>query len=150
MENQVAEEPEKEKTLVDIIQDLPNAPDQITIDSWKTKYKNIFFSGFSEEECFIFRALNRTEFRELQIASQLAATKEDPKTPAELELRIRESVIGTFNQEDEVVTKCVLWPQLTVDELGSKAGTVTTLFEQIMANSHFLSPQQAQLLVVKL
>lgn len=141
---------EPEKTLLEVIQDLPNAPDQVTIDNWKAKYRDIFFSGFSEEECFIFRALNRKEFRDLQIISQLTAAKEDPKTPAELELRIKESVTSTFNQEDEVVVKCVLWPQLTIDELGSKAGTVTTLFEQIMANSHFLSPQQAQALVVKL
>lgn len=140
----------KEPSLLDVIKDFPNAPNQAVIDEWKTRYIDIYFSGFSEKECYIWRALNRGEFRQMQINAQILASKAEPQNQAELEARIKENINTTFAQEEEIVSKCLLWPKLTPEELSFKAGTVTTLLEQIMANSNFVTPQQAQMLVVKI
>jgi len=140
----------KEPSLLDVIKDFPNAPNQAVIDEWKARYIDIYFSGFSEKECYIWRALNRSEFRQMQINAQILASKAEPQNQAELEARIKENINTTFAQEEEIVSKCLLWPKLTPEDLSFKAGTVTTLLEQIMQNSNFVSPQQAAALVVKI
>lgn len=137
-------------TFLDVIKDFPNAPNQAIIDEWKNKYGDVFFSGFSEKECYIWRALNRKEYRQMQIDAQILSAKQEPKSQVELEMRIKENIDATFEQEETVVAKCLLWPKLTVEELSFKAGTVTTLLEQIMSSSNFLTSQQAQSLVIKI
>lgn len=143
-------EEDKPKTFLDIIKDFPNAPNQAIVDEWKAKYGDVYFSGFSETECYIWRALTRREYRQMQIDAQIMSSKKEPLNQVELEARIKENIDATFAQEEEVVARCLLWPKLTVEELNNKAGTVTTLLEQIMQNSNFVTPQQAAALVVKI
>lgn len=149
-EEQEITEEDKPKTFLDVIKDFPNAPNQAIVDEWKAKYGDIYFSGFSETECYLWRALTRREYRQMQIDAQIVASKKEPQNQAELEARIKENIDATFEQEEEVVSRCLLWPKLTVEELNFKAGTVTTLLEQIMQNSNFVTPQQAAALVVKI
>ena len=53
--------------------------------------------------------------------------------------------------EEKIVSMCLLWPKKTPEELAQdKGGTVPTLLEQVMANSNFMTAQQASFLVVKL
>ena len=53
--------------------------------------------------------------------------------------------------EENIVSMCLLWPKLSVEDLQKdKGGTVSTLLEQVMQNSNFLTPQQASMLVIKL
>lgn len=146
-------EEKKPVDFLDLIKDLPGAPNQVIIDEWKTKYGEVFFSGFSETECYIWRALSRAEYRKLQIRNQVrAATKQnpDPKDNAQIAARIETDMTEAFGEEEETVSMCLLWPKLSAEELSFKAGTVPTLLEQIMANSNIMSPQQAQMLVIKI
>lgn len=150
-ETQPEEEKKKEPTFLDLIKDIPDAPNQAIVDDWKSKYGDIYFSGFSKNECYIFRAITRKEYRDMQIEAQIIANRADPKNEAELQLRIKENVTTTYSQEDELVSTCLLWPKLSSAELAVKpGGTVPTLLEQIMAQSNFTTPQQAQMLVVKI
>lgn len=144
------EEEKPQPSLIDIIKDFPNAPNQTVIDEWKARYVDIYFSGFSQKECYIWRALNRGEYRQMQINAQILSAKAEPQNQVELEARIKENINTTFAQEEEIVSKCLLWPKLTAEELSFKAGTVSTLLEQIMQNSNFVTPQQAAALVVKI
>jgi hypothetical protein len=144
---------EKPVTWLDMIKDLPGAPNQVIIDEWKAKYGEVFFSGFSEKECYIWRALTRREYREMQIKLQLReATKVpvDQKDVQAIKARVENDMNETFSQEEETVSRCLLWPKLTPEELTFKAGTVPTLLEQIMQNSNFTTPQQAQMLVIRI
>jgi hypothetical protein len=145
--------PETPPDLLSIIKDLPDAPSQVTIDGWKAKYGNVFVSGFSETEVYIWRAINRAEYKKMQIAQQIeAATIQLGENPSKEEVatKVSSAVDAEFDREDQMVSQCLLWPKLTPEELSVKAGTVPSLMEQISQNSNFLTAQQASILVMRL
>ena len=119
--------------LADLLSTFPDAPTEGKIDKWKQIHGEIFCSGFSETELVVWRPINRKEFVNLQ---------EQLQSGAEL---------NTYELEERVVVNCILWstPQAE-SSLEQKAGSLTTLNEQIMQNSNFVNPQMASALVVKL
>ena len=112
-----------------LLVNFDGAPTAATIDSFKATYGDIFLSALNDDELFIFRALNRKEHR--SFTTSIA----EGKLPAEA-------------LEEEVVKLCILWK--SIKDLDSKAGTVPSLFEQVMQNSNFLAPQLLGNLVTKL
>jgi hypothetical protein len=120
--------------LADLLATFPNAPNEVKIESWKQVHGEIFCSGFSETELVVWRPINRKEFVILQ--EQLQSGTAD---------------LSSYELEEKVVTSCILWstPQAE-SSLEQKAGSLTTLNEQIMQNSNFVNPQMASALVVKL
>ena len=164
----MSEEKETEKTasqrLYEILKDIPESPDLATIDSWKEKYGDIYASGFSEQEVFIFRSLSRAEYQAMQVSQQVKALRAQQKEQdimsneslneadrwTHIESSVKDNVSEGLKNEEEVAEKCLLWPKKTSEELSKKAGTINVLFEQIMQNSNFLTPQQAAALVIKL
>lgn len=119
--------------LADLLSTFPNAPTEGKIDKWKEIHGEIFCSGFSETELVVWRPINRKEFVNLQ--EQLQAGSE----------------LNTYELEEKVVVNCILWstPQAE-SSLEQKAGSLTTLNEQIMQNSNFMNPQIASAYVIKL
>lgn len=123
------------ETLKDVLSKYEGAPSQEQIDSWKTQFGEVFVSGFSETDLYIWRPLGRQEYRQLQAATQ------DPQNQ-----------IDQFRYEEMVCEQCVVWKSnksFTTWQNG-KAGTCSTLLEQIMQNSNFMTPQAASMLVAKL
>jgi len=112
---------------------FPSAPNKEQIDAWKSRYRDIFVSGFSDSEIYIWRAITRPEY--VQVQRQL----QEPNSP-----------IDQFKLEEMVCETCVLWKSVDVSWTEGKAGTPNALSEQIMQNSNFLSPQAASMLVIKL
>jgi hypothetical protein len=130
----VEEKEDKEKSLADALSVFPGAPSQADIEGWKAKYGEVFCSGFSETELHVWRPVNRAEFVEMQT---MLAQADVPVTQLDV--------------EEQMVAKVVLWSSpLAVSALSQKAGSLTTLYEQIMQNSNFVSPQVAAALVIKL
>lgn len=129
-EEQVVEQP---KGLSDILRAFPGAPSQEQVDSWKIKYGDVYVSGFSETELYIWRAVTRPEWVKLQ---SIAA---DP-----------EQKVDQFSFEVMLCETCVLWSSVKTSLGEGKAGSASALQEQILQHSNFLTPQQAQLLVAKL
>lgn len=119
------EQPSMASRLKALLRDFPTSPTTEEIEGWKTKYGDIFVSAFSEDELFVFRPLNRREHRELQ-----------------------ESAQSEQDFEEKCVRRALLWT--SVADLEQKAGTIPTLFEQIVQSSNFMAPQLAASLVVKL
>lgn len=118
--------------LAEMLEGLPGAPDKATIEAWKAGYGEIFVSGFSPTELYVWRPISRKEHRQLQMALQQSNGE-----------------IDQLKYEEMVCETCVLYPKgLKWEE--SKGGTATTLSEQIFQNSNFINPQQASMLVVKL
>tara|TARA_Y100000310_G_C20609722_1_gene777380 strand:+ start:505 stop:930 length:426 start_codon:yes stop_codon:yes gene_type:complete len=119
--------------LADLLSTFPNAPTEGKIDKWKEIHGEIFCSGFSETELVVWRPINRREFVNLQEELQAGTD------------------LNTYELEEKVVVSCILWstPQAE-SSLEQKAGSLTTLNEQIMQNSNFVNPQMASALVVKL
>jgi len=140
-EDVVQEAPEQEveetaadpaKEIADALAKFAGAPTKDVIEGWKQQHGDVFCSGFSEEELLIWRPLNRQEFVELQ--TKLAQEQ------------------GTqMDQEQEVVTTCVLWMSDKAKRaMTQKAGSYPTIHEQIMFNSNFVDPRVASALVIKL
>lgn len=122
-------------TVLEFLFGLPGAPSSKQIDQWKAEFGDVFISGFSEKEIYIFRPIRRSEHRQMQISVAQSGQTESPIDP--------------LQQEELVCNMCVLYPAAPLN-LESKAGTASTLFEQIMQNSHFVSPAAASMLVFKL
>ena len=122
------------KNLADLLSTFPKAPSEVSIEQWKQSHGEVYCSGFSEEELIVWRPINRREFVNLQETIQSS-----------------EERMTTFELEEEVVFKCILWSSPKGKQaLEHKAGSLTTLNEQIMQNSNFVNPQMASALVVKL
>ena len=122
------------KNLANILSAFPKAPSEGNIEQWKQSHGEVYCSGFSEEELVVWRPINRREFVSLQETIQNS-----------------EERVSTFELEEEVVSKCILWASPKGEQaLQHKAGSLTTLNEQIMQNSNFINPQMASALVVKL
>lgn len=126
-------EEEHSPTLADklkaLLQKFTNKPSAEEIESLKARHGDIFLSALSDDEVFLFRALTRSEHRNL---NSLAA----------------EEKINPDDLDSLTVDQCVLWKSVT--NIESKAGTIPSLYEQIMQNSNFLPPQVLTNLVTKL
>jgi hypothetical protein len=137
-ENQSSEKDEEKKdeqspSLVSILKQYPSAPSQEQIEQWKVLHGDLFVSGFSETELYVFRALKRKDWIELQVIASKPENKVD-------EYRFQELVCD----------RVLLWKSVDVSWADGKGGTPTTLQEQILQNSNFMSPQAASCLVCKL
>lgn len=133
-EEEKKEKKEEEKTLGDYLSELAGAPDTSQLEQWKQVHGEVLCSGLSETELFVFRSITREEFVNLQ--AYIAQMKDQ---------------ISNFDVEVKIVETCVLWasPQ-GVEALTKKAGTYSTLHEQILQASNFMNPAYAAQFVVKL
>ncbi len=132
MEEEVKNDPGTE--LAKVLSAFPDAPNKEEIEQMKSLHGEVFCSGMSESELFIFRPLKRQEYVEMQ------NTLSQAQTP-----------VSQFQVEEDTVTKCVLWASKDgLSSLKDKAGTLTTLNEQILQNSNFIAPAVAASLVIKL
>ena len=122
---------EEAPSLLDFLAKYEGAPTAGKIEEWKQSFGEIYCSGFSDNELFIFRPLSWKEHKDFQ---KLAAQAEEQVTEADL--------------QEKVVKTCLLWT--SVKNLLSKGGNIPTLFEQIMMHSNFVPPQAAVSLVVRL
>ena len=124
---------EEQPSLVSILKAYPNAPSQEQIEKWKVQHGDLFVSGFSEVELYVFRALKRKDWIELQIVASKPENKVDE-----------------YRFEEMVCDKCVVWKSVDIPWADGKAGTPHSLQEQILQNSNFVSPQAASYLVARL
>lgn len=134
-EEQVKEQEKKEELepAQAALKEQDDAPSQEQVELWKAQHGDVFVMALSPSEVFVFRCLQRREHLALQNhAAQNNLTEID--------------------WPELVVNACLLWSRGDVqnDWSVTKAGTVNTLYEQIMANSNFLNPMHAASLVSKL
>lgn len=95
--------------------------------------------AFGEEDIYLFTYLRRGQFEKITELVQ-AASKSDLQANPDKMLK------------EKVVQYCVLWPKASSVEflVNSRAGIIDTLYQTIMLNSYFLSPQQAMMLTTQL
>jgi|LFRM01.1.fsa_nt_gb hypothetical protein len=96
---------------------FPGGPTRKMVEEWKAHYGDIYSTTF-DEEVFIWRTLNRTEYKEI--------------------LKIR-NADGMY-REERICEKCVLWPigYSHLQMASGKAGIPSLLAEQIMDKSGFV------------
>jgi hypothetical protein len=127
------EKEEQPPSLVSILKQYSNAPSQEQIEQWKVLHGELFVSGFSETDLYIFRALKRKDWIELQVIASKPENKVDE-----------------YKFQELVCDRCVVWKSIDVSWADGKGGTPTTLQEQILQNSNFMSSQAAAMLVARL
>lgn len=125
---------EKEKTLGDVLSVFAGAPDSQQLEKWKQVHGEVLCSSLSDTELFVFRPITRGEFVNLQAHLKQVGDEVD-----------------NFSVETKVVETCLLWASnQAVQALEKKAGTYSTLQEQILQASNFMNPAYVSQFVVKL
>jgi hypothetical protein len=126
-------EPEVEKVvesgppnLAKLLVSFEGAPSAAQLETWKQQHGELFVSGFSETELFVFRPLSWKEHK--HVNKTLATPVEEGEEPR-----------TEFDLQEMVVDLCLLWT--SVPSYQTKGGTIPSIFEMIMLNSNFTSPQ---------
>ena len=117
--------------------DFPDAPGRDLIEQWKAGFGAVHAFVPNQKEAYLFRPLRRMEYtriaQDMARLRESAAAQDDP------------TIIENQTHE-RVVSACVLYPRdlVSPEKLNfSPAGLFQTLFELIMRNSHFVSPEAA-------
>ena len=122
------------QVVADALSTFAGAPTRDQIETWKQQFGEVFCSGFAETELFIWRPISRAEFVKMQ--AQVSGAKEQ---------------LTNLDVEGIVVDTCILWASDPGKKsLTQKAGSLTALHEQVMANSNFMDPRLATALVIRL
>lgn len=134
------EAPQMKDQILQLLEGEEDAPSEEMISSWKEKYgKNgIHVMAFGEGDVYIYHHLTRGEWKKIK----------------DLMNRLRESSDAEEVEEklkEKVVLYCTLYPSVDEQWLEyCKAGVLDSLYQMILLNSGFLTPQQAMLLTTQL
>lgn len=134
---------EKQRDMVlDLLAKTPGAPGPKAIAALKQKYgeDGIHVLTLGEKDIYIFTYLRRGQWQQIQKVVQAAANSDIQQNPEEL-------------IKEKVIQYTVKWPQGVGSPeflYNSRAGVVDTLYQSILLNSYFLSPQQAMMLTSQL
>ena len=126
--------------IMSLLSGEENPPTEEMIDAWKGAYgkSGIHVMAFGEGEVYIYHHLTRGEWKKLK---ELMARLQESSNADDIEEQLKE----------KVVMHCILWPSLNPDWLDKcKAGVIDSLYQMILLNSGFLTPQQAMLLTTQL
>lgn len=127
--------------VVGLLKKAAGAPTDAQIAQWKAQHgqNGVYAIGMGEGDVYVFTHLKRGQWKKIQeIMGKMQATDD------------------SFDAEDEmkkkVVQYCVLWPQPLPLEFfyNSRAGVLDAIYQSILLNSYFLSPQQTMMLTTQL
>lgn len=126
--------------ILELLEGEENPPSLDLINSWKESYgKNgIHVMAFGEGDVYIYHHLTRGEWKKIK---EIMNKMKESQNQDEVEEKLKE----------KVVLYCVLWPSLDERWLEyCKAGILDSLYQMILLNSGFLTPQQSMLLTTQL
>jgi hypothetical protein len=142
VEETVTEDDALKNQIMELFKNTPDAPGTRQIAAWKQQHgKNgVYVLGMGEGDVYVFTHLKRGQWKKIQ----------------EIMAKMQQSAHEGFDAEDElkqkVVQHCVLWPRpLTVEFFyTSRAGVMDAIYQSILMNSYFLTPQQTMMLTTQL
>lgn len=126
--------------ILSLLKNEKNKPSDEMIEAWKEKYGQsaIHAMAFGEGDIYIYHHLTRGEWKKIK---QVMSSLKDSANSEEIEEKLKE----------KVCLYCVLWPSVDEQWLEyCKAGVLDSLYQMILLNSGFLTPQQAMLLTTQL
>ena len=128
--DRLSKKKQKQDFILQTFKQLKEKPEDAQIDAWKAQYGNAYLVSLSEEENYVFRPLNRAEWRALKANSK--KLDDDQRT-------------------DLIAMKGCLFPRLNSIVLsGLPAGTAEALRDMIFEASNFMTPDRAMGLVRRL
>lgn len=132
-DNVIPDDPEERlKWTARMLKEInPKAPDYNALKNWKQMHGSVFILNI-QDKIYIYRYIKRQEWAQLQANDSF-----QNMTP--------------IQQEDNIVERCVLWPQLgPIEKASMPAGATSMLAEQIRIQSMFLDPVQVANITLKL
>jgi hypothetical protein len=129
--------------ILEMLKKTKGAPNEAGIAKLKQTYgeNGVHVVALGEGDIYIFTHLRRGQWKKIQEFVAKAAQTEAFGGKADDMLK------------EKVLARCVLFPQGIDSEVflyNSRAGVIDTLFELIMLNSYFLTPQQSLQLSISL
>lgn len=129
-----------QEQIIDLLKTSKDAPGDKQIAVWKKQFgdNGVHVMGLGEGDVYVFTHLKRGQWKKIQ--ELMAKAQESGSRDVEDELK------------EKVISHCVLWPKPLGVEFfyNSRAGVVDSLYQVILLNSYFLSPQQAMMLTTQL
>ncbi len=125
---QEIQQPSSISELATELQEYEDSPDEAILEAWKSTYGKFFVSSvLGDSDIFIWRTLNRTEYKQLANTGVMK---------------------NQSSYEEAIVRKCLLWPKVAQEDIAaSDAGIIPTLAKQILFKSGFVSDQFALSLI---
>ena len=126
--------------ILSLLKNEKDKPSDEMIEAWKERYGQsaIHAMAFGEGDIYIYHHLRRGEWKKIK---QVMSSLKDSANSEEIEEKLKE----------KVCLYCVLWPSVDEQWLEyCKAGVLDSLYQMILLNSGFLTPQQAMLLTTQL
>jgi len=111
--------PPAETEYKEMVEDGPTEQD---LQLWKKQFPLAkIFQAFLSDELFIYRTMNRVEYKDMNSRDNLNA----------------------ITREEFIVRQCILWPDMNAKTIGeSPAGNISVLAELVMKASGFDEPQE--------
>lgn len=126
--------------ILDLFYMDEDSPSLDQISAWKDQYgkNSLHVMSFGENDNYLYHHLTRGEWRKIKEVMKVVRESENGE---EIEERLKEKVIAS----------CVLFPKIDESWLENcKAGALDALYQMILVNSGFLTPQQAMLLTAQI
>jgi len=139
---ELTQEESIEQQVLHMLRNTKGAPNEAGIAKLKQQYgeKGVYVVALGEGDVYVFTHLRRGQWKMIQEYVGKASQTEAFGGKADDMLK------------EKVLTRCVLFPKVDDERFlhNSRAGVIDTLFELIMLNSYFLTPQQSLALTVTL
>lgn len=130
------DEEEYDSTKMDPDEELwPGGPNFAQINAWKEQFGDIYVTSVTPEKHVVWRTLTRFEYRRLiKTLEQQLATGQVSQGEANL------------NNEEAIAEMCILYPEYSrQNSAGNMAGIASTIAQQVMEASAFVSVEVRQL-----
>jgi len=133
--------------LVYIQENFEGAPTDPQVERWLDQWGDVFVTGLTDDEVFIWRTCKRLEYK--NIIRQVNAAAEAMANAAQGSVSVDDLRNDLFIEK--IAEKCVLWPDINQDQITlSKAGTLDTLTNLVLEASNFIPHSLALRLTRKL
>lgn len=128
--------------ILDLLKNAKEAPGERQIQIWKQQHgaNGVYAIGMGEGDVYIFTHLKRGQWKKIQ------------EIMAKMQQAGHENMDAEDEMKQKVVQHCVLWPKPLPIEFfyNSRAGVLDAIYQSILMNSYFLTPQQTMMLTTQL
>ena len=125
-----------------MLKNAKDAPGERQIAIWKQQHgaNGVYAIGMGEGDVYIFTHLKRGQWKKIQ------------EIMAKMQQAGHENMDAEDEMKQKVVQHCVLWPKPLPIEFfyNSRAGVLDAIYQSILMNSYFLTPQQTMMLTTQL
>lgn len=131
-EEAVEEEPKQKQMVLKLLDERADKPSADQMEKWKTKYgpDGVQVTALDRENIYIFTYISGNQWKRVQESLQKLANSPDAMAQEE---KIKKAILKT----------AILWPKISDEWFdSSRAGLAESLYQLILLNSYFLTPQQ--------